>query len=117
MPQPMRLLVAGCWQHKSGVLGSGTWNFAASSRLDRVEITGSEGWITCSIFEEEPLQIDSGGAVWEEFVENPAIIQLNHVAAMRNALISGSPHPSTGKSASHTAWIMDRIRPLDFVVP
>lgn len=106
--------VAGCWRHGSGVLGSGSWNFGACDRLDRVEISGSEGRITFSIFEEEPLRIETVEAAREEFVDKPEIIQLNHVAAMRDCLFGGVPHPSTGKSASHTAWITDRIRPIDF---
>lgn len=32
--------VTGCWLHETGVTGSGSWNFGAAERQDRVEITG-----------------------------------------------------------------------------
>ena len=34
--------VVGNWMHASGATGSGTWNFGADSRQDKVEIFGSE---------------------------------------------------------------------------
>lgn len=109
--------VAGCWTHNSHVLGSGSWNFGANDRFDRVEITGSEGKMTFSMFEEEPIRIETHQTVWEEFVDNPSIIQLPHVEAMQGSLINGTAHPSTGTSASHTAWVMDCLRPPKFRAP
>lgn len=101
--------VTGCWLHGGGVTGSGSWNFGAADRQDRVEITGGMGRITFSIFDEEPLRLVRGDEMVERVIEHPPTVQYFHVEAMRDHLTGGTPHPSTGESGAHTAWVMDRI--------
>lgn len=101
--------VTGCWLHKGGVTGSGSWNFGAADREDRVEIIGSGGRILFSIFDDAPLRLVRDGTAVETVVEHPPVIQHFHVEAMRDHLAGRGPHPSTGESAAHTAWVMDRI--------
>ena len=101
--------VTACWLHKSGVTGSGSWNFGAAERRDRVEVTGSEGKILFSIFDEEPVRLLRGDECIETDVAHPPTIQHFHVEAMRDHLAGRALHPSTGESAAHTAWVMDRI--------
>lgn len=104
--------VTGCWLHTRGITGSGSWNFGAAERQDRVEVTGSKGRIVFSIFDEAPLQLLRGDESVELVIDHPPTIQLFHVEAMRDHLAGHSEHPSTGKSAAHTAWVMDRILSL-----
>lgn len=100
--------VSGSWLHKSGVTGSGSWTFGARERRDHVEIVGSEGEITFSVFGEVPLTLQ--GRVNEQvFIENPDPIQLYHVRNMQRHLTGGAAHPSTGDTATHTAWVMAKI--------
>lgn len=101
--------VTGCWLHARGVTGSGSWNFGAADRQDRVEITGSTGRIVFSIFDEEPLRLSRGTEHIEMAIAHPPTIQYFHVEAMRDHLAGHGPHPSTGESGAHTAWVMDRI--------
>jgi predicted dehydrogenase len=101
--------VTGCWVHKDGVTGSGSWNFGAADREDRVEITGSDGRISFSIFDEEPLRLSRGEETVELVIAHPPAVQHFHVEAMRDHLAGHGDHPSTGDSGAHTAWIMDRI--------
>ncbi|OHD03852.1 MAG: oxidoreductase [Sphingopyxis sp. RIFCSPHIGHO2_01_FULL_65_24] len=101
--------VTGCWLHKGGVTGSGSWNFGAADREDRVEIIGSGGRILFSIFDDAPLRLVRDGTAVETVVEHPPVIQHFHVEAIRDHLAGRGPHPSTGESAAHTAWVMDRI--------
>ncbi|HEV7312408.1 Gfo/Idh/MocA family oxidoreductase [Sphingopyxis sp.] len=101
--------VTGCWLHKGGVTGSGSWNFGAAERRDRVEITGSAGRIVFSIFDEAPFRLTRGDESLESVIANPQAIQLFHVEAMRDHLAGRLIHPSTGDSGAHTAWVMDRI--------
>ena len=100
--------VSGSWLHKSGVTGSGSWTFGARERRDRVDILGSEGQITFSVFDEVPL-ILQGRLDEEVFVKNPTPIQLHHVSNMQRQLAGKSQHPSTGDTATHTAWVMAKI--------
>lgn len=101
--------VTGCWLHRSGVTGSGSWNFGGAEREDRVEIIGSGGRILFSVFDDTPLRLVHGGIAVEMAVEHPPVIQHYHVEAMRDHLAGRGQHPSTGESAAHTAWVMDRI--------
>jgi predicted dehydrogenase len=101
--------LSACWRHTSGVLGMGSWNFGCSTRADRVEIQGSLGRITFSIFDETPIRILGVQGEREMVIENPAHIQLYHVQNMAKQLFHDTPHPSTGVSAAHTSWVMDKI--------
>lgn len=101
--------VTGCWLHKGGVTGSGNWNFGAAGRQDRVEITGSAGRITFSVFDEQPFELAQGDGRVEAVIANPPTIQYFHVEAIRDHLMGRRPHPSTGESAAHTAWVMEKI--------
>ncbi len=100
--------VSGSWLHEGGVVGSGSWTFGARERRDHVEILGSEGEITFSVFGETPPTL-VGNVSEQVFVENPDPIQLYHVRNMRRQLSGGAAHPSRGDSATHTAWVMAKI--------
>ena len=78
-------------------------------REDIVEIFGSTGKITFSVFNDEPLQLLSEKGKIELFIENPENIQLYHVENMRNHLLGKTIHPSSGTTAVHTNWVMDKI--------
>lgn len=101
--------VAGTWRHDNGILGSGSWNFGASTRKDEVEIIGNKGKIKFSVFDEKPIIINRDAQVWEIEIDNPTHIQYYHVLNMKSALFDKKPHPSTGRSAAHTSWVMDKI--------
>ncbi|MEM9647459.1 MAG: Gfo/Idh/MocA family oxidoreductase [Bacteroidota bacterium] len=101
--------ISGSWVHKSGVTGTGNWNFGTHHREDKVEIFGSEGKISFAVLDEASLVLEntSGRQVME--VKNPKHIQQFHVANIKSHLLGESIHPSLGKSGLHTSWIMDKI--------
>ena len=101
--------ITACWLYESGVTGSGSWNFGCSTREDIVEIFGSSGKITFSVFNDEPLLLLNEKGKTERFIENPENIQLYHVENMRNHLLGKTTHPSSGRTAAHTNWVMDKI--------
>lgn len=101
--------ITACWVHESGVTGSGSWNFGCSMREDVVEIFGSSGKINFSVFNDEPLLLLNEKGKTELFIENPENIQLYHVENMRNHLLGKTIHPSSGATAAHTNWVMDKI--------
>ncbi|MFV5700380.1 Gfo/Idh/MocA family protein [Flavobacterium sp. XS2P12] len=98
-----------CWVHESGITGTGSWNFGCYEREDKVEIFGSKGKITFSVFENEPLVLSNEQGKTEVFVEHPENIQLYHAKQMREHLLGNSKHPSTGLTGAHTSWVMDKI--------
>lgn len=101
--------LTACWVHECGITGSGSWSFGSAREQDRVEILGSEGSIEFSVFEEAPVRLITAAETVEITIEHPEHVQLPHVQAMRDTLYDGAEHPSTGQSAAHTAWIMDRM--------
>ncbi|WP_422106920.1 Gfo/Idh/MocA family protein [Winogradskyella sp.] len=101
--------ISGSWLHKSGALGSASWNFGAYKREDRVRIIGSEGELSFSVFLEKPIQLEVSNEQKEFWIENPKHIQQFHVENMSKHLGLNFQHPSTGLTATHTAWVMDKI--------
>ena len=101
--------ISACWLHETGITGAGSWNFGCSLRADNVEIYGSEGKISFSVFDEAPLILNSALEEESVLIEHPKNIQLYHVKNMRDFFFEEKQHPSTGKSAVHTSWVMDQI--------
>ncbi|CAM4024794.1 Gfo/Idh/MocA family protein [Pseudoalteromonas byunsanensis] len=101
--------VSACWLHKNGVTGAGSWNFGSLSRQDKVVIYGSKGEIHFSIFQNETVKLIT--EFGEELTEHryPKHIQFHHVENMKDSLLNNSIHPSTGLTALHTSWAMDKI--------
>ncbi|WP_339921499.1 Gfo/Idh/MocA family oxidoreductase [uncultured Flavobacterium sp.] len=98
-----------CWLHEKGITGSGSWNFGCFTREDKVTIYGSTGKIEFSIFDEHPITLSNKDGKSELFIEHPENVQFHHVQAIKEQLLGNTPHPSNGKTASHTSWVMDQI--------
>lgn len=102
-------VISGSWQHSSGVIGSGLWSFGAYKREDIVQIIGSEGELSFSIFGDEPIELKTKMGDEQFSIENPKHIQRHHVEHMKQHILGNFIHPSTGKAALHTSWVMDKI--------
>ena len=101
--------VAAAWLHESGATGTGSWNFGSSTQEDSVSIYGSKGHIKFAVFAELPLFLSDGHGDKEVFIEHPKHIQFHHVRHMQRHLAGEMIHPSTGETALHTSWVMERI--------
>ncbi len=101
--------LSATWRYASGVTGTGIWNFGCAQREDEVIIRGERGTITFSVFGDVPFVLETADGREESVIENPENIQLFHVGNMRDHLMGRSQHPSTGRSATETARIMDVI--------
>ena len=101
--------VTANWRHESGVTGVGSWNFGGSARQDNITIFGSEGELTFSVFDEQAIVLTQGAKQEVFSIDNPENIQLYHVKNIREQLLHGTAHPSTGESALHTSWVMEEI--------
>ncbi|MGK4568223.1 Gfo/Idh/MocA family oxidoreductase [Flavobacterium sp. 3HN19-14] len=100
--------IAASWKHASGITGTGNWNFGCSEREDIVEIFGSKGKIIFSVFDEIPIQLIAD-SIQSLTIPHPENIQLFHVENMRHHLSGKSIHPSSGRTAASTNWVMDKI--------
>lgn len=101
--------IKGHWEHESGITGYGGWNFGADQREDVVKIYGNKGNITFSVFGEIPIRLERDDEVQTLTIEHPEHVQWYHVQNIKADLLGYSQHPSTGKTAAHASWVMDRI--------
>ena len=101
--------VAATWLHKSGITGTGSWNFGCQFLEDTATIYGSKGKITFSIFEENSIVLETEKGKTALFIAHPENVQLFHVNKMQEHLAGISSHPSLGLSAVHTNWVMEQI--------
>lgn len=102
--------VTASWLHENGITGTGVWNFGCHNHLDKVTIYGNKGTIEFSVFHENPIILKSNTKNEELFIENPKHIQQFHVQNISDFFQEKiESHPSTGKTALHTSWIMDKI--------
>lgn len=101
--------ISANWIHESGVTGTGFWNFGSFEHIDQVDIIGSKGKVSFSVFTEEPVRLDADGKQEQLEIPHPENVQLPHVQALRDDLLGTSPHPSKGESGAHTSWIMEQI--------
>ncbi|MFD1294863.1 Gfo/Idh/MocA family protein [Lutibacter holmesii] len=101
--------ITACWVHENGITGAGSWNFGCNTREDTVEIFGSKGKICFSVFDKNPIILKNEFENESLIIEHPKHVQFFHVENMRDHLFGKSIHPSLGKSALHTSWVMDKI--------
>lgn len=101
--------ITGSWLHKNGITGEATWNFGCDRKEDLVEIYGSKGKISFSVFGEDDIVLENDSGEQKEFIEHPKHVQQFHVESLKEHLFDGKEHPSTGKTALHTSWVMDSI--------
>jgi len=106
---PARDSITGSWIHKTGATGSGSWNFGSWQKEDRVEIYGSAGKITFSVFANKEIELANDNGYRKLQIDHPKNIQLYHVQDMQKHLRGVKQHPSTAGTAVHTSWIMDKI--------
>jgi len=97
------------WLHSGGITGAGTWNFGCNHTEDKVEIFGSEGKIEFSIFEDHEVSLMNNSGEQNLFIAHPKHVQQFHVESLKKHLFDGVEHPSTGTTALHTSWVMDRV--------
>lgn len=101
--------VSGSWMHKSGVSGSGSWNFGSHQPKDEVVILGAKGEIRFSVLGEMPLTLVSDKKTESIVIEHPKHLHQPHVENMGKHLFGEAIHPSQGDSGLHTSWVMDKI--------
>ncbi len=101
--------VTAIWSHTKGITGEAAWNFGCDKTIDQVEILGSHGNIRFSLFEENEIHLKHANGEQSLFIDHPKHVQQFHVENLKKDLQGKITHPSTGKTALHTSWVMDKI--------
>jgi 1,5-anhydro-D-fructose reductase (1,5-anhydro-D-mannitol-forming) len=101
--------ISACFQYTGGATGTGNWNFASAQRQDKVNVSGSEGSLQFSIFDDTPALMINARGEQRFAMHKPTTIQQHFVQAMHDHLYEAITHPSLALSAARTNWVMDRI--------
>ena len=100
-----------CFRFSSGLSGSASWCFVAheSARRDRISIVGTRGKIVFSVFDYEPIVLDTERGQEKIIVENPPHVQMGMIEKVVKHLRGESICDCDSLSATATNWVMDRI--------
>jgi hypothetical protein len=91
--------------------GSGSWWFSGheSGREDRIELIGSEGILSFSVFDYTPITLNTSNGVEEIVIENPKYVQQPLIQDVVATLQGKSDCQCTSLSATPTNWVLDKI--------
>jgi predicted dehydrogenase len=100
---------AASYRFASGVYGSGAWCYAADHTYEMNEIIGATGRILYSTTRPVPIRLYRGEAVEEIKVDDPPHVHQPLIQTIVDEMNGIGKCPSTGETASRTAWVMDRL--------
>ena len=108
---PAEDAVTASWVHQSGVIGSGNWCFcvAPEQKLDEAEILGSQGRITFSTFDNQPVCLETANGCESFTFPRQDPVQQALIETVVAELRGEGQCPSTGVSAARTNWVMEQI--------
>ncbi len=100
-----------CFRFANKLTGSGSWCFVAheSARRDRISIVGTKGKIVFSVFDYEPIVLDTARGQEKIIVENPPHVQMGLINQVVEHLQGKRVCDCDSTSATATNWVMDKI--------
>jgi len=101
--------VAMSFRSEDGIPGVASWNFCSSFERDILEVTGTSGRLSLSVFGNDPVRQEAvGHSVRETVLPNPEHIQQPMIQSIVDTLLGKGECASTGESAARTAAVMDQ---------
>jgi predicted dehydrogenase len=94
---------------EGGGRGIASWNFAADEHEDMLEIFGSEGHLSLSVFGSDDLRLKTSSGVETFDGSNPEVIQAPLIQSIVDELSGRGYCVSTGHSAMRTSQVMDAV--------
>ncbi|MBP5380693.1 MAG: Gfo/Idh/MocA family oxidoreductase [Bacteroidaceae bacterium] len=103
--------VSASFQFADGLPGSGSWCFVAheSAKIDRIEIIGTRGRLSFSVFTYEPIVLQNEEGTQEIIIENPPHVQLPLIQNIVEHLQKRAICTCDSISATTVNWVMDRV--------
>ena len=102
-------MVTASYRFASGVMGSGTWCFAADGQEEYHDIIGAKGRIRFSVYKAVPMVLTVGDKVEEIAVADPPHVHQPLVQTIVDEMNGQGRCPSTGESGARTGWVLDEI--------
>ncbi len=97
------------WQHDEGVAGNALFDFNATEKWDRIEITGSNGTLATPCFDLHPIELTVDGRTEQIEIGTPDHVHQPMIQAIVDELNGNGQSPSTGASALRTSEIIDTV--------
>ena len=103
--------INACFRFASGLSGSASWCFVAheSARRDRISIVGTRGKVVFSVFDYQPIVLDTERGQEKITVPNPPHVQMGLIEKVVRHLQGKETCDCDSISATATNWVMDRI--------
>ena len=103
--------VIACFRFESGLPGSGSWCFVAheSAKEDRITVIGDKGQVSFSVFNYDPIRLNTLDGTQNITVPNPPYVQYPLIKSVIEHLQGISVCSCTSVSATPVNWVMDRI--------
>ncbi|MEX0332022.1 MAG: Gfo/Idh/MocA family protein [Puniceicoccaceae bacterium] len=101
--------VCGSFRFANGVLGSGAWSFACGVEEDSMDIIGSEGKVSLSVFGTEPPRLVTNDGCENLVGGTPVHVQQPLIQTIVDELNGSGKCPSTGESAARTNKVLEQL--------
>ncbi|MSU70451.1 MAG: Gfo/Idh/MocA family oxidoreductase [Opitutaceae bacterium] len=101
--------VALSFRTSGGVPGTVVCNYASAVRDDRLRIAGTEGELTFSMWDSQPLRLETATGVQLLDRPYPPHAQQPLIQSIVDDLLGVGLCPSTGESARRTSRVMDQV--------
>lgn len=103
--------VSASFQFESGLPGSGSWCFVSheSAHEDRIDILGTQGSLSFSVFTYDPIRLSTAHGVETFDVPNPPHVQLPLIRQVVEHLQGLAVCRCDSVSCTPVNWVMDKI--------
>jgi predicted dehydrogenase len=102
--------VVASFRSGCGALGTLRYQFHTANSADVLELVGTRGVLSLSVFGTEPLRLQRGDELELLEVDQPEHVQMPLLQSIVDDLVSGGDAcPSTGRSALRAAQVVDRV--------
>ena len=103
--------VSACFRFESGLPGSGSWCFVAheSAKEDRITVIGDKGQVSFSVFNYDPIRLNTLDGTQNITVPNPPYVQYPLIKSVIEHIQGLDVCTCTSISATPVNWAMDRI--------
>lgn len=103
--------VSACFRFESGLPGSGSWCFVAheSAKEDRIEVIGNRGQVSFSVFNYDPIVLNTSAGRECISVPNPPYVQYPLIKNVIEHLQGIGVCTCTSVSSTPVNWVMDQI--------
>lgn len=103
--------LSACFHFPNGMPGSGSWCFVSNpySKTDCIEVIGTLGSLSFSVFTYDPIVLLNGEGRTEFKVPNPTFVQMPLIQCVVDHLLRRGTCACDALSATTVNWVMDRV--------